>query len=1185
MSVKLTEQQRLAVQCRDSSLTVSAAAGAGKTAVLVQRVIGLLTEKENPCGIEELLVVTFTNAAAGEMRERVGKALNDRLAEEPGNAMLRRQLALLGSSHIQTVHAFCQQLVREHFSLLGVEPDFRLADETQSKLLQQKALEETLEQAYAAPTPGFSALFSNLTDGRTDRALENAVMDIYRKLCSHPAPDAMLAALPGISAALPEDSAWGKWMLEYAGRQVSFACTALRRLRLETEGEPEIEEKVGPLLDGYLEFGDTLLQSLQNGWDAACRAVAEFDKKRMPVCRKADKAVLDRIKAGRDLFVSRIQNLQKECFSQDVSRAAQEGETVRPMTEALCGLVKDFTERYRQYKRQKGLLDFNDLEHLTLRLLQEEDGQPSGVALELQNRFREILVDEYQDTNETQERIFRLLRRKGDSAFFVGDVKQSIYGFRLADPAIFSDRYLASEPYTGEKGGARRLSLNRNFRSRPEVLSLCNYIFSRTMTADFGDVDYDEDQRLYAGRQVSGTVPSEVLLLDCTHREDVEEEEARTVLEARLVARRIRRLLTEETVPEENGSRPARPEDVAILLSSFTNKSPVFQRELMKAGIHCAAGGGAFFGTVEISVMLSLLRLICNQRQDIPLVSVLRSPFYFFSPQKLAEIRLQSGDGELLDGLYKLSETDPACRKVLRDLAHYREEALELPPSRLLRLIYDETGAEGVFSALDNGAGRTANLRRLENLLRGFDSAGTGGLSAFLRWVDEKLAEGEEPDMPEGESQGVRLMSIHHSKGLEYPFVIVPDLSKQFNSDDLRKPVLFHVDMGLGLRLRDQVTHSDSKTLLQQAIVLRQRSTLRGEELRKLYVAMTRAREKLILVMSQSKLGELVNKVHQETAGQPDPVWLAQQNNAMAWILAALLSHPGAEPLRALCAERPAVDLDAEKEALLCEVLSSAALEEPDTVMLRPLEDETDALRERLTEEQRARFAPLLAMAEREYGHLDASRLPSKLTPTGLKKLIPETGEVYGEPAAAAARDHHALSLQKPDRNAALRGTAMHKLLRWADLSQCGSDEAVMEQAALLHRQGKLSTEELALVWPQPIIAFAASDLAVRTRSAQRVLREYQFSVLVDASELLQDGPKGEEILLNGAIDLLLFEKDSLTVVDFKTDRAQPGTETEKAKEHQLQLELYARAAEKVFGLPVKERWVWFLRNGISVQI
>lgn len=1173
MKVELTEQQRLAVNCRNASLIVSAAAGAGKTAVLVRRVIGLLTDEIDPCGVDELLVVTFTNAAAGEMRQRIGDQLRRRLAEDPANAHLRRQLGLLGSARIQTVHAFCQSLIREHFTLCGVEPDFRLADETQRQLLLEQALNDALEDAYLRAEPGFTALCDTLTDGRSDRVLAQSVLEMFEKMRSHPYPEKLLALLPQLCLREPDSLQWVARVREEAADSLDHACRGLEATCVLAQSVDEVWAKYGPLLESHLAFGRRLREAIAAGWDEAYACLRTFDKGRLPGCRYEDKAFLERIKAGRERFLKCLSTLSEEYFFQPADSVQAEGKTMAPMVSAMCGLVAALSARFSQEKLRRGLLDFSDLEHYTLKLLQDPQ-----IAESLRRQFREVLVDEYQDTNDIQEEIFRTLRHKNDNAFFVGDIKQSIYRFRLAEPALFADRYVRSRYFTGTENGEVRLSLNKNFRSRPEVLELCNAVMGRLMTPTFGEVDYNEEQRLYAGRKTAGTVPSEVLMLDCPPDPNAEENEVRAVLEARLVAQRVARLLREERVPvNDTETRPARPEDIAILLSSFANKAPVFRAELQKLGIPCGQTGGQFFGTVETSSMLSLLRLLQNRRQDIPLVSVLRSPFYLASPDLLAQLRLLAPQGDLLDGLEQAAQTEPLCAKVLADLDRWQAESRELPLSRLVRLIYDETGAEGLFAILDNGSQRVENLRRLEELCRPFDGA-SGGLSAFLRWIDRKVQEGLPIDESSDESGGVRLMSIHRSKGLEWPFVILPDLSKRFNTDDLTRPVLFHTHLGLGLRLRDRKTHGESRTQLQQAIIARTRRELKSEELRKLYVAMTRAREKLILVMSDKSMAKKLSKVAEETAGMPDPQWLAQQSDAMTWLMAALLTHPGCGAMREVIPDLLPVAEDSEREHLVCKLLTTDDLEQPVSAFYEK-EEENEELGETVA------YGPLLARSRASYAHLAASRLPSKLTPTGLRALVPESGQVFGQPNRAQARDHQPQLLEVPDKNARLRGTAMHALLRRADLAACTDEEAVLRQADLLTEKGFLTAEERALVWPGPIAAFARSELGKRTQAARKVLREYEFSVLLDAADLLENGPAGENILLNGAIDLLLFEADGLTVIDFKTDRVTDGGEGEKAKEHALQLTLYAKAAQEIFGQPVREKWVWFLRAGCGVQV
>ena len=423
----------------------------------------------------------------------------------------------------------------------------------------------------------------------------------------------------------------------------------------------------------------------------------------------------------------------------------------------------------------------------------------------------------------------------------------------------------------------------------------------------------------------------------------------------------------------------------------------------------------------------------------------------------------------------------------------------------------------------------------------------------------------------------MRLLSIHKSKGLEWPFVIVPDLSKKFNTDDLKKPVMFHPYTGIGLRLRQQDTHAELRTQLQQAIILQTRQELRSEEVRKLYVAMTRAREKLILVMSDRNMGKKVEKIATETSGAPTAQWLAQQSDAMSWVIAALLTHPGCSELRGLCPETLPLAEDSRAEDLVCRLLTDGEEGEESAAPALP-----DAVQTGDTGED---YGPLLARSRASYAHWEAARLPSKLTPTGLRALVPDSGEIFGLPQQAKARDHRLHPLEQPDKKALLRGSAMHVLLHRADLAACTDEQAVLEQADRLTEQGYLSQEERQQVWPQPIAAFARSELGKRTLNASKVLREYEFSVLLDAGELLEKGPAGEDVLLNGAIDLLLFEGDGMTVIDFKTDRVQPGGEGEQAKEHALQLALYKRAAEELFGLPVKEAWVWFLRTGTGVQV
>ncbi len=1164
--IKLTEQQQQAIDCRGRQLIVSAAAGSGKTAVLAKRVLALISAPHHPCDVDSLLIMTFTKAAAAEMRGRIADELGQLLAERPGDKNLRRQLALLPQARIQTVHSFCQSLLRQHFHLCDVSPDFRQGDEIEFTQLKQQAMEQLLEEAYAQADPDFLALADQLSDQRSDRPLEQAILEIYEKLRSHPNPEAWLQLIPTQLSGDPETSAWYRMLLEDAEQQ----CLKIRDWLTEGLEKMEDDQKLlaayGPAFTGCQDFCNRFLDALPTGWDAAFRVLQTLTFSKLSSKKSDDPVLREEMKTLFDRCKKALQALQSGSLTVSLETLREECAAQAPLVLALCRLVSRFTQLYDGEKRQKNLLDFSDLEHKALALLTDAAGHPSTIALELRQELSEILVDEYQDTNEIQERIFTALMPQSGSGFFVGDIKQSIYRFRLADPTIFRSRYQESAGYGSENASRWRMELNRNFRSRPEVLHLCNFIFSRVMSETFGDVDYDEGQRLVPGKPAEDRVDSELLLLT-----GKDSEERMGESEARLVAARIRQLL--ET-PRPDGSL-YQPEDFAILFSSYRSRAPIYEGALRKLGIPCSgAERDGFFDSIEISVLLSLLRVIDNRRQDIPLISVLRSPLYFFSPDALGRIRMAAGRGGMCDGLERQAETDTSCARVLSDLDAWCALAEDGTVAQLIQDIYRKTGAPGIFAALDSGAQRHENLRQFYQMALAFESGGVRGLHAFLRYIDGKIAKEEAPASAET-TGGVQMMSIHRSKGLEFPVVFLPDLNKRFNTEDLKKPVLFHQGIGIGLPVRDTVLRVRYKTQIQRAIMQKEQEELRAEELRKLYVAMTRAKEKLVLVMAGNKLTEHLQDLAWDARdGVLSPYRMQEYTCAADWILSALLTHPAGGTLRGCCTgDFRCAPESPETEGLLCRRMSVEEIPK-----LSPYHPARAAAAQISREEARH----LLSQTELSYPHLAASALPSKLTPTGAAKRLPEGGTAAGTPKRVQVRMYADPPLSRED--ALLRGTAFHRALEHLTPAD-GTDETALSAAldALVAR-GKLTADQRELLQLAQLLAFLQSPLAGKTAAAQSVLREYEFAALIAADRILHNGVR-DKVLLNGAIDLLIEEADGLTIVDFKTDRVTEETATEQAQHHALQLSLYAMAAEEIFQKPVKETWVWFLRLGKGIQL
>ncbi|MBQ2650849.1 MAG: helicase-exonuclease AddAB subunit AddA [Clostridia bacterium] len=1167
MAVEFTREQKMAIESRDCGLIVSAAAGSGKTAVLVQRVIGLLTDPVDPCSVDELLVVTFTNAAAAEMREKITKALYQRMMEDPSNTRLRRQLSLLPAAKIQTVHSFCMDLVREHFALCGVPADFGIADQARADELRAQAMEDALEELYAEGSEDFMALCSALAEEKGDQLLSDVIAELYDRLISHPDPMGTLERFTSAEG----QGIWKEQLLREAALLLEDAREDLQAAFAQLQSYPVLSEKYGAAYSACLDFAKDMEAAIARDWNTAYTCIHAFSNPKLAAVRGfEDKALLDYFKGAKNAFSDAVSELRSRIF---LLRDEENEEYDRRNQLALQGLrraVAHYTELYKQLKLRRSLLDFSDLEHYALALLQNADGSPSDLALEVSDGLREILVDEYQDTNDIQDTIFRLLSARVRSSFYVGDVKQSIYRFRMAKPEIFMDKYLHYTDLTeGMRGAQTRLSLNRNFRSRREVLEACNHVFRACMSRSFGDVDYGDDQALYPGAPYTGEMKAHMEIIDLagSGESDDEDSPARTEAEAIYVANTIQDMLASEAVydPYSGTSRPAEPRDFAILLSSFANKSGYFIRELERLGIPVSGGKKDFWHSMEILVMVSFLRVLDNRRQDIPLIGLLRSPLFFFSADDLAAIRLENKQAAFWEALCSYAEKGDAKAVRFRDMAErYAAYVPDMAVSDLVRMLYSERSVLAVFGAMDGGEERKENLRRFYELALGFEGGGHRGLFDFLLYIDRLMEQDSDPGQEEGD--GVRVMSIHKSKGLEFPFVFLPDLNKTFNFDDARRSVVIHDRLGIGMRLRVPETHTEYCTPMHMAISAVTRRELASEEMRKLYVAMTRAKEKLILVTSLRNYEKTMDEIENDLRGRGiTPGWLSRRSNASAWLLAAFRTP--------------------------CTALSTG---------ITPIASIERRYRRRRQEEGAPRpqadasLMRMLEKADAPYPYAAVSALPSKLTPQGTRRLREEDEALLARQEGknivlpyGREQENGEARRRRQSLTAAQRGSAVHRFLQNADLAACRSGDVIRSEIERLHLSGVLNDAEAAAVSPDMILGFSKSIWGRRLCDlpTEKVIREYEFAALFSPDELELGDHAEEQILMNGIIDLLLVEDDGLTVIDFKTDRIAPGSEPEAVARHRLQVEIYAKAAEKIFGLPVREKLVFFLRTGVGQPI
>ncbi len=1187
MGIQLTKSQQAVVEDRGGRVLVSAAAGSGKTRVLVERLFRRVLGEEQ-ADLDDFLIITYTRAAAAELRERIAQELGRRMAEDPGDRHLQRQLLLVYQTDIKTIDSFCTALLRENVHLLdlgeqgGLTADFRVLDEGEAELLRQRVLPRVLESFYTGMTPGQTQLADCFGFGRDDRGLEDLVLELHSKVQSHAYPHRWLEEQRQSWASLPEDGGeteFGRALLTRLARKARHWADLLTRAGEELRSDGALEKAYGPAFASGTAQLEALAEAAETGWDAAAGRLPDFP--RLSPARKCEDPALK----------EKMQTLWNRCKKESAAfcailetTGAETGEDLRrsaPAMEALLALCVDFSAAYQQEKLRRNVTDFSDQEHYAVRLLLGEDGRPTPLAAVMSERYLEVMVDEYQDTNQVQNCIFDALARGGRSLFTVGDVKQSIYRFRLADPTIFLEQYRRyPDAAEAEEGEPRRILLSQNFRSRKEVLDAANFVFSAIMSREMGEVEYGEAERLYFG--AAYLPPREDCLTEfhllLPPQDDGEAEKVpAALLEARMAADRIASLLSEgfPVTDEDSGElRPCRAEDIVILMRSPGPRLRHYARALMERGIPCATQENEdFFSSMEVAVMCSLLEILDNPRQDVPLIAVLRSPLAGFSPDRLALIRGRHPEGDFYEALAAFGEED--CEEFLTRLADLRSLARDMSVHRLIWRIYNQWNVLGVFGAMSGGGRRRENLVALYEHAKSFESAGYKGLFAFVTHLRRLLESGEQPVTASGASSGgVQIMSIHKSKGLEFPIVLLTDLGKRFNRADLQTPVLVHPRLGLGPLYIDLDRRIRYPTIAREAVSGLVSRESRSEEMRVLYVGMTRAKEKLILTASMPAAGRRMKELGALSA-LPVPAETVDGGRSMAeWILLPLLRRWEAAPLRDLAGQ------EAEDFSLTEDALWQVFLHKDTPGICLPAGTEAGG--------NSAADAPALPVNREAldfvYPYAAACTAPTKITATQLKgrekdrEIVQETIQPYVRRDFSAPRF---LSGRRP-LTGAERGTATHLVMQHLPLEEDTDVGAVVEDLAA---RRFLTREQAEAVDQAAVRRFLASPLASELRKADRVEREFRFSLLMPGEKYFPELDGGEEVLLQGVVDLFAVRDGGVTVVDFKTDYVTEDTLPEKIAHYRPQLEAYSAALERILELPVKHRILYFFCAGQAVEV
>ena len=1283
MAVNWTSKQQEVIDSRNRNLLVSAAAGSGKTAVLVERIIQMISEGDRPLDIDQLLVMTFTNAAAAEMRERIGAAVEQKLKERPEDEHLWLQAALIPQAQITTIDSFCLNIIRSHYNSLDIDPAFRIGDEGELSLLRGDCMGEMLENCYDEADEEFGRFVEHFGRGKSDRGIEDVILQAWQFSQSHPWPQEWLAAcqkeLEEESIGEMEESPWMVFLMEDVARQMAELSGQLGEalnVCLEENGPLAYE----PMLISDRSKIEAIGRAASTGsFEALYNSLQNMSFDRLASIRSKDidgdkkafvSACRDRIKKA----VAKCRELYGQQSPQEVVESMR---GTRRVIRELLRLTGMFDQAYRDAKRERNVLDFNDLEHLALEVLyvREETGNgeervsrhPSQVADELSRQYEEILVDEYQDSNYVQEALITSISRERfgyPNVFMVGDVKQSIYRFRLARPELFMDKY---EKYSRQGGPYQMIELQQNFRSRESVLTSVNDVFYQIMTKNLGGITYTPETALYPGakfEEVSGKTvldpeadagksgsreaapvslkagtPTELLLVDTgadTLRQLDEDSLDYTAkeLEARLIAGRIRQLVSEDQGilvwdKSRGGYRRARYGDMVILLRSMSGWSEVFVNVLMNEGIPAfAQTRTGYFNTVEVETILSLLSVVDNPMQDIPLAAVMRSPIVGMDDEEMAWMMAvykrnsKKGQDRGVYGAWKLwleegwitvglsgipvktaHSISFKSRRLSVLMERLRGEARHLPIHELLYRVYRESGYYDYVSAMPAGETRRANLDMLVEKAAAYESTSYKGLFHFVRYI-EKLKKFDtdfgEASVAGEQDNTVRIMSIHKSKGLEFPVVFLAGLGKRFNKQDAYGQILLDADLGAAADFLDLELRVKAPTLKKQALKRRLELETMGEELRVLYVAMTRAKEKLIMTAADKSLENKLGKWKDIplSQGQLPYTILASANSCLDWLLMAQPAIPaahmemrqiqvkdliGEEITRQIIRKMKKEDLlnldgervyDAAFGTHLRKVLEYEYPYESDTGLYAMVSVSELKKQSQIGRAEDAIGTDRDNLEGAALGELTALRGKQDVAGSGFR----ESGE-QNKPSSSG-----------PNRGA-LRGTAYHAVLEHIRFHEIHSLSEVKPVVDELLENGFLDQEARDFINPNVIWNFLSSSLGTRMAKAQaegRIHKEQQFIIGIPAREMGL-GDSDELVLIQGIIDAYLEEEDGLVLIDYKTDHVPEGSpeqgEKMLAERYRVQLDYYERALTQLTEKHVKERIIYSLALQMSINV
>ncbi|HBG1252328.1 TPA: helicase-exonuclease AddAB subunit AddA [Clostridioides difficile] len=1263
-SPKWTKEQLEVIGSRECNLLVAAAAGSGKTAVLVERIIQMITSRENPIDIDKLLVVTFTNAAASEMRERIGDAIGKALDENPENKHLQNQLVLLNKSSITTIHSFCLDVIKSNFHRINLDPNFRIGDQTECAILKQEAIEEVFEDLYEERDEGFLNLVESYAERGGDKEVQDIILGIYSFAMASPEPKKWLidsAERFNIDENFDfSQSIWARAILDTVKIEINGLCLNMERALKEVESIEELETFAEKLSVEYKKIAN-ISQACNKSWDEAYKKMASMSfenyvkgvkriSKDAPSYIKESK---EKAKTIRDKTKKSLESIVSATFNKDNDSIREEIKYLYNIVKPISSVVLRFEEEYSNKKREKGIIDFNDIEHFALNILTDIDEKgnivPSDIAVGYRNKFYEIFIDEYQDSNLVQEVLLKAVANtETPNRFMVGDVKQSIYRFRQAKPELFLQKY---NNYNDKKGSShRKIMLYKNFRSREEVVDAVNYIFENIMNENIGEIEYTEKERLNLGANFNVDTDEKSIIGGATEihliqkdnkldddiindkddrinnkENEIEEEEKldNIQLEARMVGNIIKDLMkvNEDGKIQKvydkgiDGYRPVEFRDIVILLRATSAWAPVFADELMNMDIPTYADVGVgYFDTIEIKTILSLLQIIDNPMQDIPLISVLKSPIFGFTPEDLIDIRVQSKDKIFYEVLKSTAEYDgftdsqnetesefipsEECINKSKDflikLKEFKEKSMYMSTDEFIWYLYTRTGYYAYVGALPGGSQRQANLKVLFERAKQFEETSLKGIFNFVNFI-EKLKKSSS-DMGSAKTLGenanvVRIMSIHKSKGLEFPVVICSAMGKNFNTQDFKKSILYHHNLGYGPQFVDYERRISFPSIAKEALKSKINIENLSEEMRVLYVAFTRAKEKLIITGSTRNIQDSIKRWSNgiESLDTISQYEILKGKNFLDWIMPCVLRH---RDLSNLLEE---VGLDAVFNV------------EHNSKWYGKLWNKNDILVEKKSDEEKESIEEILEKIDVDspdsdyyseiekklnyiYPYEFSTRKPATISVTEIKKIQNN----YEEELINTIFEQKVI-LKKPlfiqneeERekiSGAERGTIVHLVMEVLDLKNVSSVNDIKSQIRGFVSKGIITEKQASIVNPYKIYKFFASNIGKRMLNAEIINREKSIYAQVNMKDIYiyeklinNDDKKlydNESVMLRGIVDAYFEEDNQIVLVDYKTDFVNEENINQIIEKYKKQLDLYADIIETLTGKSVKEKCIY----------